>query len=145
MSRPGRVAALAPVVVAALVAVVALAPVGCSRWGRAGSRAQFTVVVRGGRQTTFSLDSLARLPFVRVMADGKEQEGPTLSTVLAAAGARDYSGVTVIGRIGRLRLARSSVTADVLLDFTNRATVKLASPHIPKSRWVKDVTRIEVQ
>jgi len=42
-------------------------------------------------------------------------------------------------------LTREQVDDNTILDFTNHATVELATIYIPKPNWTKDVSKIEVK
>lgn len=46
---------------------------------------------------------------------------------------------------GIITLSKDQVTAEVIFDFTNRGTVKLAATNIDKATWPKDSTKIEVK
>ncbi len=91
------------------------------------------------------------LPSLKFIADGKEQEGPSLLSVLRLAGVQDFKRVTVIGmQRGRthsaaLPLDHAKVTDKVILDFNKRGETKLASPEIPSELWIIDVTELEVE
>jgi hypothetical protein len=44
-----------------------------------------------------------------------------------------------------ITLQTIEVTDEVILDITNRDTVKFASPNEPKENWAKDITLITVK
>jgi hypothetical protein len=109
----------------------------------------YAVSVRGGGRTVgrFDVAALRRLPATDVatpQSGGKRvQHGPLVRLVLARAG---------VQRFGRLRVTGSGVTAtfsaaeiddQVVLDFDNRGTVKLAGAHLPTDRWVHGVTDLD--
>lgn len=98
---------------------------------------------------SYDLAALQALGVKQVIADGKKQSGPTLASVLAKAGVTGYTQVEIIGPgtddSGHLILQRASITSDVLLAVSNRGTVKVTSPNIPKDKWVRDVTELVVQ
>jgi hypothetical protein len=110
-----------------------------------------TIVQEGKALARLSLADLKALPQVTVTAGGREQTGPTISTVIAMAKVKEYSAVVVVGQVqgrygtGELRLTRAQVTDRVLLDINNRGQTKLASPDIPAERWVVDVTELRVE
>lgn len=133
------------------VAVILLAvTLGCST---AGADGPYRVsVTRGGESVAeFSLQALEALPQVSVEADGKEQRGPALQSVLDEAGVTDLSAITVYGKArGRfatteLRLNASQLNGRVVLDINKQGQTKLASPDISSERWVVDVSRIDVE
>ena len=104
----------------------------------------FTVTRADGSTKDFSMADGKALPQTSVVANGVAQNGPTLTTVLQAAGVTDFTSVSVTGS-GTLTLKKADVTDKVVLDITkNRGTVKLAGPTIPKDNWVKDVSGIKV-
>jgi hypothetical protein len=92
----------------------------------------------------FSLSDLQKLPATTIMVDGKPQDGPAVLDVLKAAGVADFKEITLSGA-GTLTLSKDQVTAEVILDFTNRGTVKFAAASVPQANWPKDITRIEVK
>lgn len=108
------------------------------------------VVVRGDETlASFSIDQLRELPQTTVQQLGKVQEGPAVRDVLAAAGITDFDHLIVRGLgvrdSGRIELAAEQVTADTVLDFANRGTVKITGPNITWDARVRDVTVLEVQ
>ncbi len=106
--------------------------------------ALFQIASPDGVIRPVSLDELKRLPSLKLDMPGSE-EGPKLADVLLQAGIADYSQVTITGSSGSIVLTKDQVTGRVILDYTNRGTMKLASPDIPKDQWVKDITNIEVK
>ncbi len=94
----------------------------------------------------FGLSDLRALRQSRVTIAGKEQDGPSLLAVLAAAGVTGRHGVTVLGAglrdAGRLVLPASRIDGRVIFDFADRGTVKICSPNVAWSRWVRDVKEI---
>ncbi len=98
-----------------------------------------------------SLDDLLALEQVTLTAENKDEEGPSLLSVLELAGIGEFSEVTVIGlskgRVAsaELVLSRSQINEQVILDITNRGTTKLASPDIPSSNWIIDVSELRVK
>jgi hypothetical protein len=96
----------------------------------------------------FSVVDLRALPQARITIDGKEQDGPTLPAVLEAAGVPAPARVTVIGAglrdSGKLVLPAALVTKQVIVDFSDRGTVKVCTPRVAWARWVRDVREIRV-
>ncbi len=80
----------------------------------------------------------------QVQLSNRGNRGPRLRDVLALAKVTSYSTVTAKG------LTIDTLTRDqiddltTIVDFTNHGTLKVASEIIPKIKWVKDVTIIEV-
>ncbi|RTL64449.1 MAG: hypothetical protein EKK42_24585 [Pseudonocardiaceae bacterium] len=109
----------------------------------------YAITVKVGDRTE-RLDAarLAALPAVTVdtpQSDGATQQtGPTLDSVLGAAGVTAFSRVSVTGPSESADLTSAEVGKDLLLSATRRGTVKLAGPGLDQSRWVRDVTDIVV-
>ena len=97
---------------------------------------------------TFTMNELRKLGVRRVVMQGKPETGPTLLSVISAAGVDTFSSVTIVGvgarDSGRLTMKRAAVNRDVLLDLANRGTAKICGPNIPYGSRVRDVIRIEV-
>lgn len=107
-------------------------------------------VERGGKTLrSFDLTALHALPEVTVdtseSAGKKEQRGPLVRTVLARAGVHEFSRLRVVGQSGSQTLTAAEIDDQVVLDFNNRGTVKLAGPHLPRSQWVTDVTELDIE
>jgi hypothetical protein len=106
------------------------------------------VVTSDGKATAFSLDQLAALPLASVTIEGKVEEGPRLLDILRAAGVSGFTQVILRGSRGdntTNTVTSAQVDSDFVLDFTNRGTVKVATPSIPKDNWAKDIYLIEVR
>ena len=160
-ARPRRRLALFAV---ALVALVALAWV--AEWRAAGGVStpggeaapgadaaappgySVAVLVDGDVVRSFTPTELSALPQVTVVADGKEQEGPTVHAVLEAAGVDSFDRLDVRGMglrdDGRLRLSAAQVGDELILDFSDRGTVKVVSPDLDWRDRVRDVTELRV-
>lgn len=138
--------ALALLVVAAVVAE-ALVSSGTSGPGAGGY--EVTVTRDGAVLAAFTLDDLRALGLKKVTIAGKTEEGPTLLSVLEAAGVDDYRELTITGMgirdDGSIVLEASEITDEVLLDIANRGTVKVVGPAIAWSDRVRDVTKIDVR
>lgn len=111
----------------------------------APAEAVFQVIKADGASIPFSAADLKALPLAQVEAEGKVEEGPRLLDILQAAGVSEFEEITLTGADGSMTLSAEQVDDQVILDFTNRGTVKLAAANIPKTEWVKDITRIEVK
>lgn len=151
MSKTQKVMAL----VAALLFLVSALVTGCSNGGEesgADEQDYRIKIFSGGNLTTsLNLTQLQSLPNVSLSAFGKSEEGPTLLLVLELAGVKEFTKVTVVGMVrgrlasGELTLNRDEITGDVILDFTNRGTTKLAGAQIPEDDWIIDVTEIRTE
>jgi hypothetical protein len=143
--------------VAAVLAVVIAAAWAAEQWSKPGADAATSIsapgytvkVVQAGKVLkAFSLADLHRLPVTHVVMNEKEQDGPTLTAVLQAAGVSGPVPVSIGGTglrdSGHLRLSAAQLTSKVVLDFTDRGTVKACSPDIAQPDWVRDVTEIRV-
>jgi hypothetical protein len=106
----------------------------------------FVVVKPDGTEAGFTWDDLKKLPLAQMTAEGKIEEGVKLIDVLTAAGVTGFKGVNLSGSSSPATLTFEQVKDETtILDFTNHGTVKLATNHIPKPDWTKDVDRIEVK
>ncbi len=143
------------IVIAALAGVVAAAWLGQSLTTSGAGETKsspapaYAVQIKRGGVTvkTYDLAALHAMPQTSVVIDGKEQDGPLLRTVLEAAGITDFTSVSIRGAglrdDGRLRLSRAD-TEGVLLDFSDRGTVKVCGPGLVWGEWVRDVLAIDV-
>jgi hypothetical protein len=151
-ATPRRLAAL----VAAVLALVALAWIvewqatGATPSVAGGPAPGYAVKVMRGDTVlkAFSVAALHALPAVTIVADGKPQQGPSVRTVLAAAGVTSFSALDVRGMglrdSGRMTLAAQAVTSVVILDFNDHGTVKIVSPTMDWRVRVRDVTELIV-
>lgn len=105
----------------------------------------FQVIKPDGTTVDFALDDLKKLPLTSIMSEGSPEEGPSLLDVLKAANITDFTEVTLTGVDGSRTLTREEVTPEVVLDFNNRGSVKLASPTLPREARVRDIVKIEVK
>jgi hypothetical protein len=105
------------------------------------------VIKAEGSSVAFTLVQLGAMPAGSMEVDGKTESGVLISAVLQAAGVTDYSKVMLTGSRGTVTvnvIAKADVDANSILDFTNRDTVKVATPAIDKNDWAKDIFVIEV-
>jgi hypothetical protein len=144
------------VAVAAIVAVVAVAwalqaTVSGGGSSAAGAAKPYSIeVLKGGTPLkTYDLAALHALPQSRVVIDGKAQTGPSLTVLLADAGAGAYTTVDVRGAglrdKGSLSLTAAQVRRKVQLDFSDRGTVKVCGPDLYHAEWVRDVVSIDAR
>lgn len=92
-----------------------------------------------------TLDAVKALPLAQLQAEGKVEEGPYLSDVLALAGVTEFTEVTLTGSSNPATLTFEQVDENTILDFNNHGTMKLSSTYIPKAEWTKDVSLITVK
>lgn len=105
----------------------------------------FRIVKPDGSEVGVSLADMKALAPAQITVEGKIEEGPKLSDVLALAGVTDFVEVRLEGSASPATLTRAQVDENTLLDFTNRGTVKLATTYIAKPDWTKDITLITVK
>jgi hypothetical protein len=125
---------------------------GCGGGSRAGASAQagYAVVVRDGSRTVgrFDVAALRAMPQADIStpkAQGKQtQHGPRVRTVLTRAGVQRFGSLKVAGPDGTGTFSSAEIDDQVVLDFDNRGTVKLAGAKLPMDRWVRDVTELDV-
>jgi len=136
---------------AVLVAAALLLP-GCgglARAARGGQTAGYAVTVRSGGRAAgrFDLAALRALPQVDVVtpqSQGKQvQHGPLVRTVLAHAAVRSFGRLRALGPGATQTFSAAEIDQQVVLDFDNRGTVKLAGAHLPQDRWVRDLTELD--
>lgn len=107
--------------------------------------ALFQIVKADGTTFDVTLDAVKALPLAQVQAEGKVEEGPYLSDVLALAGVTEFTEVTLTGSSNPVTLTFEQVDENTILDFNNHGTMKLSSTYIPKAEWTKDVSLITVK
>ena len=97
----------------------------------------------------WTLDELeAEVAFTEVVIEGDLQAGPLFLDAIDASGVAEWETAEVLGMSeGRvLEVALDVAAADVdetwILDVSNRGTLKLAAPDLPRERWVRDVGEI---
>jgi hypothetical protein len=144
-------------VLAAAVAVVAVvagawalqASVSGEGSSAAGATKAYAIRVLkdGAPLRSYDLAALRALPQERVVIDGKAQTGPSLTALLADAGAGAYQTVDVRGAglrdKGSLSLTAAQARKKVQLDFSDRGTVKVCGPDLYHAEWVRDVVSID--
>lgn len=111
----------------------------------AASSVLFKIVKADGSSFEVTLDAVKALPLAQVHAEGKVEEGPYLKDVLALAGVTEFSEVSLSGSSNPVTLTFEQVDENTILDFNNHGTMKLASAHVPKADWTKDVAVIVVK
>jgi hypothetical protein len=107
------------------------------------------VTVRSGGKTAgrFDMAALRRLPAADVAtprSPGKKvQHGPRVRALLARAGVQRFGRLRVVGTGGQQTFSSAEIDDQVVLDFDNAGTVKLAGAHVPLDRWVHHVTELD--
>ena len=120
--------------------VLAVLAEGCISGGKEGQGYTVKVVKNGQVLKEYTLSDLKKFKMVEFTVDGKVQEGPALEDLLRGF---SYQKVILVGVNGEMELTKNQVK-DVILDFTHRGTVKMASKSIPKSKWIKDIYEIKL-
>ncbi len=116
-----------------------------------GSAYSIAVFQNDKQVGVLKLADLQSLPPVSFTAEGKDEKGVSLTAALKLVRITDFSEVTAYG-LTRGRIATAEITLqkaqindNVILDFSNQGTAKLASPDIPSNNWIIDVNKIEVK
>lgn len=107
-------------------------------------------ITRDGHElASYDLAAFQTMKTRSVVVQGGHEQGPPLLDVLRAAGAGDFSAVTVLGAgthgSARLDLPVADIGPDTVLDIAKRGTVKIAGPAIPYDKRVRDITEIQVK
>ena len=105
----------------------------------------FQIIKPDGTTFGVTLEAVKALPLATLTVEGKVEEGPYLSDVLALAGITSYTEVSLTGSSSLATLTFEQVDKNTLLDFNNHGTMKLSTTYIPKANWTKDVAEIVVK
>ncbi|MCV7027665.1 hypothetical protein [Mycobacterium sherrisii] len=96
----------------------------------------------------FTISQLQQLPQREVTTaqshGAQVQKGPSVQSILDAAGATGVIAVRVEGRDPAQTLAASQLDDQTILGFTKRNTLKLTGAKIGRDRWVRDVTDLVI-
>lgn len=128
-----------------VVAVFALAAglVACG-----GSETEVQLVVQDIHRVLdrFSLSRLEQLPQVQIATpqSRRVQQGPSVRSILNAAGATGVISVRVEGRDPAQTLTAGELDDRTILGFTKRRTLKLTGAKLSRDQWVRDVTELVV-
>lgn len=93
-------------------------------------------------------DLEADVEFIEIVIDGDAQRGPRLIDVISASGVDEWETAEVLGMSeGRVLEVSLNLDADTVddtwvFDITNRGTLKLAAPDLPRQQWVRDIGEI---
>jgi hypothetical protein len=109
------------------------------------SPALFQIIKPDGTKFDVTLEAVKALPLATLEAEGKVEEGPYLSDVLALAGITQFTEVSLTGSSNPATLTFEQVDENTILDFNNHGTMKLSTTYIPKANWTKDVAEIVVK
>ncbi|ORV39326.1 hypothetical protein [Mycobacterium conspicuum] len=117
--------------------------------GSAPDAAGSLVVQQDGRVLDrLTLPRLRGLPQVEIATPqsrgAQVQKGPTVRSVLDAAGATGVNRVRIEGRDPAQTLTNEELTDQVILGVTKRNTLKLTGTQLGRERWVRDVTAMVV-
>lgn len=117
--------------------------------GSATDARGYLVVAENGRVlsrlTLLQLQDLPQVEIVTPQSRGAQvQKGPTVRSILDAAGATDVDRVRVEGRDPAQTLTATDVTDQLILNLTKRNTLKLTGTQLDTDRWVRDVTALVV-
>ncbi len=109
----------------------------------------YLVVQQNGRVLNrFTLPQLQDLPQLEILTPqshgAKSQNGPTVRSILDAAGATGVDHVRVEGRDPAQTLSANELTNQLILSVTKRNTLKLTGTQIGTDRWIRDVTTLVV-
>jgi hypothetical protein len=131
---------------AAHASAVLLFSVGLAAGGGcAGHHNDYLVVRQDSRTlTSFTLRQLQDLPQVEIVTPQSRgavrQKGPTVHSILDAAGAIDVRTVRIEGRDPAQTFVAAELTDELILNVTKRKTLKLVGTKLDVGRWVRDVT-----
>jgi hypothetical protein len=94
----------------------------------------------------FTLSRLEQLPQVQVAPpqSHRVQQGPSVRSILDAAGATGVISVRVEGRDPAQTLTAGELDDRTILGFTKRHTLKLTGAKLSRDQWVRDVTELVV-
>lgn len=95
-----------------------------------------------------TMSRLQQLPQVQVATPqshgAQVQRGPSVRSILKAAGATDAVRVRVEGRDPAQTLTAAELDDQTILGFTKRNTLKLTGAKLSRDQWVRDVTNLVV-
>lgn len=113
-----------------------------------GSETEVQLVVQDSHRVLdrFTLSRLEQLPQVQVATPQSRhvQQGPSVRSILNAAGATGVISVRVQGRDPAQTLTAGELDDRTILGFTKRHTLKLTGAKLSRDQWVRDVTELVV-
>ncbi len=96
----------------------------------------------------FTIAQLQQLPQVEIATPqshgAQAQKGPSVRSILNAAGAAGATRVRVEGRDPAQTLIAAALDDQTILSFTKRKTLKLTGAKLSRDQWVRDVTALVV-
>ncbi|OBB98626.1 hypothetical protein [Mycobacterium sp. 852002-40037_SCH5390672] len=129
------------------VAVLALSA-GLAACGASENQGQLVVQENHRVLERFTHSQLQQLPQVEVATPqshgAQVQKGPSVRSILDAAGANGAVKVRVEGRDPAQTLTAAELDDQTILGFTKRNTLKLAGTRLTRDQWVRDVTDLVV-
>lgn len=129
------------------IAVLAISA-GLAACGASGTDHQLVVQDNHRVLERFTLAQLQQLPQVEVATPqshgAQAQKGPSVRSILKAAGAAGATTVRVEGRDPAQTLSAATLDDQTILSFTKRNTLKLTGANLGRDQWVRDVTALVV-
>jgi hypothetical protein len=135
---------------ARLLAAVAVLALSAGLVACGASETELRLVVQEDHRVLdrFTISQLQRLPQVQVatpQSHGAQlQKGPSVHSILNAAGVTGAISVRVEGRDPAQTLTAAELDDQTILSFTKRDTFKLTGAKLRRDRWVRDVTDLVV-
>lgn len=103
------------------------------------------VIKPDGSSVSFTSAQLKQLPRGQFQMGKDYFQGPQLLEVIKAAGVTDFKSVTVVGAANSMTLTKNQLTTKVILDFTKKGKIFLATVIYYQKDWVKEITEIRIQ
>lgn len=129
------------------VAVLAVST-GLAACGASGTDDQLVVQENHRVLERFTMSQLQQLPQVEIATPqshgAQAQKGPSVRSILNAAGAAGAARVRVEGRDPAQTLTAAALDEQTILSFTKRDTLKLTGAKLGRDHWVRDVTALIV-
>jgi len=94
------------------------------------STALFQIIKPDGTRFDVTLDALKTLPLAQVSAEGRVEEGPYLSDILALAGVTEFQEVTLTGSSTCTKVKVIQVEQQASVTSCNSVTPTLASMYM---------------
>lgn len=130
-----------------VVAVFAMSA-GLVACGAPGPTTQLVVQENHRVLDRFTMSRLHQLPQLEVETPqshgARVQKGPSVRSILDAAGAAGAVSVRVEGRDPAQTLTAAQLDDQTILAFTKRNTLKLTGARLSRDQWVRDVTDLVV-
>ena len=139
-----------------LLALVPISPLSCSAPSPPAAPTttapySIQIFMNDKQIASFTVNDLSKLPQVKTNVTGTDEQGPTLLSVLALAGIKDFSEVTIYGftrgrvATAELTLKKAEVTDNIILALVARGTAKLTGPDIGDKKSIIDVSKLTVR